>query len=375
LRRKLSSPRGSMDLARLRTVSLDRKNTTVKTPKRLTIVESPVGKVAQTTNLTLPSDDNKSYSKKPSTPPSPKRQQKPSTPPSPKKAAQESTPKVSEKTNPPRPEFTRMNSQVVVMEEFPTLANNIVDAPSTLDPVITEEPEEDHESFKLADIQSLLEAEQARDRRSSLLSSGSSGDRMYLSDLDPLDSTIVKHAALWLLNHSELKDKFDADDILDGIEIRKGGLWNKFFRGERRAKKKGQYCIFVTVLLLKINEDAGIFGVPLELLTERDGVPSSLGVSRSTAKIPAFLDDLLSAMRQMDVSVEGIFRKNGNIRKMKEAIEALDDGGTVDFSQENPVQLAALLKKFLLEMPDPLMTHRLHALFLATQSMSSSYCH
>jgi hypothetical protein len=248
-----------MDLARLRTVSLDRKNTTVKTPKRLTIVESPVGKVAQTTNLTLLSDDSKS-SKKPSTPPSPKKQQKPSTPPSPKKAAQEST---SDKTFPPRPEFTRMNSQVVVMEEFPTQASNVVDVPLASDAVITEEPEEDHESLKLADIQSLLEAEQARDRRSSLLSSGSSGDRMYLSDLDPLDSTIVKHAALWLLNHSELKDKFDADDILEGIEIRKGGLWNKFFRGERRTKRKGQCCIFVTVLPLKFKRRCGHFRGPI----------------------------------------------------------------------------------------------------------------
>jgi hypothetical protein len=70
-----------------------------------------------------------------------------------------------------------------------------------------------------------------------------------------------------------------------------------------------------------------------------------------------------------DVSVEGIFRKNGNIRRVKEAIEALDrESGSVDFSQENVVQLAALLKKYFIELPDPLLTHRLHALFMATQS-------
>lgn len=97
---------------------------------------------------------------------------------------------------------------------------------------------------------------------------------------------------------------------------------------------------------------------------------SSFGVSRTGAKIPAFLDDILSAMKQMDVSVEGIFRKNGNIRKTKETIETLErDGSTVDFSQENPVQLAAILKKWLIDLPDPLLTHRLHSLFLATQSM------
>jgi hypothetical protein len=36
-------------------------------------------------------------------------------------------------------------------------------------------------------------------------------------------------------------------------------------------------------------------------------------------------------------------------------------------SQDNPVQLAALLKKFLRELPDPLMTFKLHRLFVASQ--------
>jgi hypothetical protein len=43
----------------------------------------------------------------------------------------------------------------------------------------------------------------------------------------------------------------------------------------------------------------GVFGVPLELLTERDGVDSSLGVTRNPVKIPTFLDDIISAMKQM----------------------------------------------------------------------------
>jgi hypothetical protein len=40
----------------------------------------------------------------------------------------------------------------------------------------------------------------------------------------------------------------------------------------------------------------------------------------------------------------------------------------VDMSKENPVQIAALLKKFLREMPDPLMTFKLHRLFVTAQS-------
>lgn len=66
------------------------------------------------------------------------------------------------------------------------------------------------------------------------------------------------------------------------------------------------------------------------------------------------------------MAVEGIFRKNGNIRRLQQISEALDkDSTVVNLSEQNPVQLAALLKRFLREMPDPLLTFRLHKLFCA----------
>ena len=120
---------------------------------------------------------------------------------------------------------------------------------------------------------------------------------------------------------------------------------------------------------------------------ERDGADSLLGATRATMRIPSFIDDVISAMRQMgkyyscfpvfkvnrilDMSVEGIFRKNGNIRRLKELTEAIDrDPSSVDLTQDNPVQLAALLKKFLRELPDPLMTFKLHRLIIASQCKS-----
>lgn len=132
-----------------------------------------------------------------------------------------------------------------------------------------------------------------------------------------------------------------------------------------------------------------MFGVPLELLVEREGADSLHGASRAPLRVPSFVDDVVSAMRQMgkhcftwrafetdfvastDMSVEGIFRKNGNIRRLKELTDAIDrDPSSVDLTQDNPVQLAALLKKFLRELPDPLLTFKLHRLFIASQSGS-----
>ena len=72
------------------------------------------------------------------------------------------------------------------------------------------------------------------------------------------------------------------------------------------------------------------------------------------------------------MSIEGIFRKNGNIRRLKELSDTIDrDPESVDLTQDNPVQLAALLKKFLRELPDPLLTYKLHRLLVATQCESN----
>ena len=70
------------------------------------------------------------------------------------------------------------------------------------------------------------------------------------------------------------------------------------------------------------------------------------------------------------MSIEGILRKNGNIKRLRDLTEAIDrDPSAVDLTQENAVQLAALLKKFLRDLPEPLMTFKLHRLFIATQCM------
>jgi RhoGAP domain len=68
------------------------------------------------------------------------------------------------------------------------------------------------------------------------------------------------------------------------------------------------------------------------------------------------------------MSVEGVFRKNGNIRRLKEVSDAFDKQTIPPpLDEEHPVQLAALLKKFLRELPDPLLTFKLQRLWLACQ--------
>jgi hypothetical protein len=99
--------------------------------------------------------------------------------------------------------------------------------------------EEDMESLTLADISNLVEDQSSNRRSSFRIATPSGPDAPLISDLEPLDLTIIKHAALWMLNNSVLRDKFDSDEMLESIEVRKGSLWKQFFRGEKKVKKKG----------------------------------------------------------------------------------------------------------------------------------------
>ncbi|GAA5838870.1 hypothetical protein JCM11251_003724 [Rhodosporidiobolus azoricus] len=176
-----------------------------------------------------------------------------------------------------------------------------------------------------------------------------------LSELSALEYFIVKHVAAVLLasESSALRDVVTLEELLDIIDARKNTFWGKLFKGGEKKKEV---------------KKKGVFGIPLDVLVERNGADSMHGAGPGSLRIPSFVDDVISAMKQMDMSIEGIFRKNGNIRRLKDLTEALDrDSSGVNLSDDNPVQLAALLKKFLRDLPDPLMTFKLFHLFIAGQ--------
>ena len=178
--------------------------------------------------------------------------------------------------------------------------------------------------------------------------------KRYFSELTALEYFIVRHVAV-LSMEPLLEGQFNMEELLSLIESRKPTIWNIFGRAFKDNKKVGK--------------KKGVFGVNLDYLVEKEGTESSHGVGPGALRIPALVDDAVSAMRQMDMSVEGVFRKNGNIRRLKDISELIDTKyEQVDLTKESPVQIAALLKKFLREMPDPLMTFKLHRLFVAAQS-------
>lgn len=188
------------------------------------------------------------------------------------------------------------------------------------------------------------------------------GTKKYFSELTALEYFIVRHVAV-LSMEPLLEGHFNQEELLDLIETKRPTFWSKFgkaFQGNKDKKDK--------------RPKNAIFGIPLDQLIERDYEESTDGVGPGSLKIPSLVQECITAMRTMDMSVEGVFRKNGNIKRLNDVKEEIDNKGVVDvdLSKENPVQVAALLKKFLRELPDPLLTHKLHNLWVASQKIEES---
>ncbi|KAG2171655.1 hypothetical protein INT43_008035 [Umbelopsis isabellina] len=183
----------------------------------------------------------------------------------------------------------------------------------------------------------------------------------YLAEIGALDQFMVKYLAV-LHMEQLVREYFTLEELVDLIDDKKNEtLWGKFVTSLKAGNKKA----------VKTKEE-GTFGVPFELLMERTGIESNLGAGPSRLRIPSFVEDSLSVLKQMDVSVEGIFRKNGNIRRLKELGDEIDKHPTsVNLANETPIQVAALLKKFLRELPEPLLTYKLYKLFVISQKLEN----
>jgi hypothetical protein len=178
--------------------------------------------------------------------------------------------------------------------------------------------------------------------------------RKFFSELSGLEYFLVRHLAVFTMQPM-IEQEFSQEELLGFIEARKQAtFWKNLGKVFTNDKSKNV-------------KKKGVFGVALEVIIDRDGADSTDGVGPGTMRIPAIVDDVVSSMRKMDLSVEGVFRKNGNIKKMTNMIEQINAEGcdTVNFMEQPVVQLAALLKRYLRELPDPLMTHKLYRLWIS----------
>ncbi|KAJ3336301.1 hypothetical protein HDU93_003105 [Gonapodya sp. JEL0774] len=186
----------------------------------------------------------------------------------------------------------------------------------------------------------------------------SEGQR-YISELSPLESTAIQQSVSQYLQEA-IGGYMSAEEMAD-FTMKKPTVGEKIVSwlkggGGQNNKKGGRV------------KDA-TFGVHLEVLVDRHGEPAEMKAGYGRVIVPKVILACLRNMRKQDLRAEGIFRKNGNIKRLKEVSETLDQNPELIscLDTENVIQLAALLKKFLRDMPEPLLTFRLHKVFTLSQ--------
>ena len=235
---------------RMKSVHLDRKlSATARLPKRSTIVESPAGRTVQTSEPSLstqratPQEVIKSSQPQCSGLPRtliPGRQ--PSQPGSTSGAG--SLPPSRNQLRSPgtldtnvqsqqssRPNLVRKNTEVKIVDD--SAPNSPAAAPEDSPLHVPDD------GITLADIPQLVEAAQAREQRRSLPRQSTIP---HISELNALELAIVKHLALLALLRSPIREQVDLDEILELIETKKGGFWNRLFKAgdKKNVKKKGK---------------------------------------------------------------------------------------------------------------------------------------
>lgn len=195
--------------------------------------------------------------------------------------------------------------------------------------------------------------------------------RTYFSELSPLEYFKLKGLAVLQLGLLLDDNQYNQGDLLDLIESKKNNFWGKIgfgkaFTADKSKPKKGVTGVEKPV------SDKATFRQSLEYLVEKYGDECTEGVGPGALKVPALLQDCITAMRSMDMSIEGVFRKNGNLKALRELEEEIDAHGVqkVDLNTKNPVILANLLKRFLRLMPEPVLTLKLYRLFMVANGKS-----
>ena len=178
----------------------------------------------------------------------------------------------------------------------------------------------------------------------------------YISDLSGYKLVIARQLAALSL-HALLADEFTLNDLMKLAKSPKRTIWSKLVQVMNPVPKA------------PIKEQ-GTFGVPLAMIVDNYGCETDLEPRNIPNKrIPFLIEEAIRCLQEKDLATEGIFRKNGNIKRLKAFCEECDtDPKNIDFGEDNAIQIAATLKRYFRDLPDPLLTFQLYKVFSATLS-------
>lgn len=111
--------------------------------------------------------------------------------------------------------------------------------------------------------------------------------------------------------------------------------------------------------------------MPLEAPSEKKKMSDAkLSLNPIYRQVPRVLDSCCQHLQRYGLQTVGIFRVGSSKKRVRQLREAFDQGTDVALDQRHSVHdVAALLKEFLRDMPDPLLTRELYSAFIACASL------
>eukprot|EP01102_Stenamoeba_stenopodia_P012048 TRINITY_DN3756_c0_g1_i1.p1 TRINITY_DN3756_c0_g1~~TRINITY_DN3756_c0_g1_i1.p1 ORF type:complete len:796 (+),score=161.88 TRINITY_DN3756_c0_g1_i1:193-2580(+) len=108
-----------------------------------------------------------------------------------------------------------------------------------------------------------------------------------------------------------------------------------------------------------------VFGLPLEVLLEREG--------RMDSGVPMIVERLVNAIRASGMKEEGLMRVSGVISEVNQLRQYFDkgEGATVSLANYNMPTLCSLLKLYFRELPDPIIPFDLYDPLIALQEQEN----
>lgn len=116
---------------------------------------------------------------------------------------------------------------------------------------------------------------------------------------------------------------------------------------------------------------------PHELESKRDkGRVTKLSLNPIYRQVPRIMDSCCQHIETYGLQTVGIFRVGSSKKRVRQLREEFDQGNDVILDDDQSVHdVAALLKEFLREMPDPLLPRELYTAFLSASAMDTEEQH
>eukprot|EP01132_Coremiostelium_polycephalum_P000416 gene416-526_t len=155
-----------------------------------------------------------------------------------------------------------------------------------------------------------------------------------------------KYIGKFDLKNMDIKQTTDTDETKNSFQILCSGGVNCTLSCETKSQKE-EWIALITKNISKCNQNK-LFGIPLEQLMQR---PTELG-----RPIPFFLQRIVDYLYEHGCNEEGIFRLSANQKTLDLAREEIETGVELDYSEMDIHAVAGILKLWVRNLPEPLLT-------------------